>query len=72
MARTPLLSFDQLAADHAAADALGVSVVELRDRRLTTRSALSETQQVTESKLGPTTRDTAREDRLGADDTRER
>ena len=41
MARTPLLSFfEQLAADHAAADERGMTVDELRDRRLTRRTVL--------------------------------
>jgi monoamine oxidase len=41
MARTPLLTFfEQLAADHAAADAQGISVDELRTRRLTRRTVL--------------------------------
>src|SRR6186713_44895 len=41
MARTPLLGFfEQLAADHAAADALGVTVGEVRERRLTRRNVL--------------------------------
>ena len=41
MARTPLLSlFEQLASDHRAADAAGISVAELRDRRLSRRTLL--------------------------------
>ena len=41
MARTPLLRFfQQLAADHYAAEGSGVSVGELRDRRLTRRTVL--------------------------------
>jgi monoamine oxidase len=41
LARTPLLGFlEQLAADHAAAEERGVSVGELRDRRLTRRTVL--------------------------------
>src|SRR4051812_10579229 len=41
MARTPLLGFfEQMAADHAAADASGVTVGEARERRLTRRNVL--------------------------------
>src|SRR5690349_15823235 len=41
MARTPLLGFfQQLAADHAAADERGITVGELRERRLTRRTVL--------------------------------
>src|SRR4051794_21207763 len=41
MARTPLLTFfEQLGADHAAADAQAISVQELRDRRFSRRTVL--------------------------------
>lgn len=41
MARTPLLSlFERLATEHAAAEAAGISVAELRDRRLSRRTLL--------------------------------